>query len=95
VKAPSLPALRHRSPTKIATVKAAASVKAIPVKTAPTLRYGPQLFVSSATLGRATIVTNIGVAERKTHFGESFNLLNLRKMLVRIPEEIAFFVYRV
>jgi hypothetical protein len=41
-------------------------------------------------LGRVTTVTDIVVAECKTHFGESFYLLSLRKTLVRLQEEIAF-----
>jgi hypothetical protein len=85
-----LPALRHRSPTKTAPTKAATLVKAIPAKEAPALHYAPQPSVSSATLGRVTTVTDIGVAGRKTHFGESFDLLSLRKMLVRLQEEIVF-----
>lgn len=89
-KAPSFLALRHRSLTKIATLKAVASVKAIPAKEAPALHCGPQPSVSFAMLGRVTTITDIGVAECITHFGESFDLLSLRKTLVRLQEELAF-----
>jgi hypothetical protein len=93
---PSLPALRQRPPTKAATVKAAAPLKAILEKEAP-VKTTPTLF--SATLERATVtakgrVTNTGSptlysVARKTLFGESFDLSSLRKMLVRLQEEIA------
>jgi hypothetical protein len=94
-KTPSLSALCHRSPTKTAMAKAIASMKAIlvkeaSVKTALALHYGPQPSVSSATLGRVMTVTDIGVVECKTQFVECFDLLNLRKTLVRLLEEIVF-----
>jgi hypothetical protein len=83
-KAPMVPALRLHSPTKTATVKAAALVKAIPVKATPALNCGPQPYVSSATLGRVTFVKDLGVADCKAYFGDSFNLLSLRKTLMRL-----------
>jgi hypothetical protein len=45
--------------TKVAAPVKAIQAKEAPMKTAPTLHYGPQPFVSSATLGRATTVTDL------------------------------------
>jgi hypothetical protein len=78
-KVPMVLVLRLRSPMKTATVKVAALVKAVPV-----LNCGPQPYVSSATLARVTFVKDLGVTDCKAYFGDSFDLLNLRKTLMRL-----------
>jgi hypothetical protein len=77
-KAPTAPAIRICLLAKTTMVKAT-----------PTLNCGPHPSVSPATLGLETPDKDLGVASCKTYFGESFDLLNLRKTLLTLQEEIA------